>query len=78
MGRHSIPDPDEPRFSPPRQEPPEPHYQDETGDNAIPDTGFGDPVDSDSGPPTGGHRTVGEWTGSHRVITPADVASAPR
>lgn len=77
MGRHSIPDPDEPRFSPPRQEPPEPHYQDETGDNAIPDTGFGDPVDSDSGPPTGGHRTVGEWTGSHRVITPRRRGVSP-
>lgn len=64
MGRHSIPDPDEPRDKP--QESPGRGSPDSTN-----------PQVPDSGPLTGGHRTVGEWTGSHRVVDPGRRGVSP-
>ncbi|HNM85920.1 MAG TPA: hypothetical protein PKI77_15515, partial [Mycobacterium sp.] len=64
MGRHSIPDPDDARYQ-------------------SPDPDAGDRVDStdsgapDSGPATGGQRTLGEWTGSHRVVDPGRRGVSP-
>ena len=79
MGRHSIPDPDEPG-----REPVEPEYgdyedygdyTDYTADSDVPEAprvespraSFGT---EPAGPPSGGHRNAGEWTGSHRVVAP--------
>ena len=65
MGRHSIPDPDD-------------AAGDRYGDPSDPDaTDSRDPGALDSGPATGGHRTLSEWTGSHRVVTPTRRGVSP-
>ncbi len=62
MGRHSIPDPDEAGDL----------YGDRPDATDSRDTGG-----LDSGPATGGHRTLSEWTGSHRVVVPQRRGVSP-
>ena len=79
MGRHSIPDPEESG-----REPVEPDYGDHEDYGDYNDgSDYGDVPESPRleaprasfgteppGPPSGGHRNAGEWTGSHRVVDP--------